>query len=87
LIEAARPHALPHKQENVMVQVWAKDAAMAALLTHPLTKVGFTDPSLPANWPDDQFTARRIRDGDVTTTDPNAGEPRTSRRASSQEKG
>ena len=55
-----------------MVQVWAKNAAMAALLTHPLTKVGFTDPSLPANWPDDQFTARRIRDGDVTTTDPNA---------------
>jgi hypothetical protein len=61
-----------HKQENGMVQVWAKDAAMAALLTHPISKVGFADPSQPANWPDDQFTARRIRDGDVTTTDPNA---------------
>lgn len=55
-----------------MVQVWAKDAAMAKLLTHPITKTGFIDPAKSANWPDDSFTHRRIRDGDVTTTDPGA---------------
>jgi hypothetical protein len=49
-----------------MVKVYAANEDMARLLKHPVTKVGFTGMGAAANWPDDTFTKRRIRDGDIT---------------------
>jgi hypothetical protein len=40
---------------------------MAKLLKHPINKQGFRDVNTPAEWPADQFTTRRIADGDVLT--------------------
>jgi hypothetical protein len=51
--------------------VWPKDETMRKLLRHPSNQVGFR-PEGPIDWPDDTFTARRIADGDVLTSDPNA---------------
>lgn len=53
-------------KETKMVRVLPKDETMAKLLKHPVNKVGFRDANTAANWPDDSFTKRRIRDGDVT---------------------
>jgi hypothetical protein len=50
-----------------MPRVYAANEQMVKYLKHPTNKVGFRDMSTPANWPDDTFTKRRIRDGDVVT--------------------
>ena len=52
------------------MKVWAANEDMQKLLKHPISKVGFRDMNSPANWPDDAFTRRRIRDGDVTLEQP-----------------
>jgi hypothetical protein len=50
-----------------MPRVKAANEAMAKYLKHPITKIGFSgDMGMTVNWPDDSFTNRRIRDGDVT---------------------
>jgi hypothetical protein len=46
------------------MKVQAKDATIQQLIKHPNGKA-FKDDGT-AEWPDDQFTKRRIRDGDVT---------------------
>jgi hypothetical protein len=50
-----------------MVRVYAKNDVLAKALKHPISKIGFRDTNTAANWPDDAFTKRRIRDGDVLT--------------------
>ncbi len=56
------------------IKVWAKDDFVRKSIWHP-SGVRFTaDPSVPAEWPDDSFTYRRIRDGDVLTEPPKAAE-------------
>lgn len=52
-----------------MPKVYAKNADMVRLLKHP-TAGGFRDLETPAEWPDDSFTFRRIRDGDVSEEEP-----------------
>ncbi len=58
--------------------VWPKDEKTRKILRHPQgsSRGGYDSwlafPSEgPADWPNDQFTARRIADGDVLTEDPN----------------
>jgi hypothetical protein len=46
------------------MQVVPKNDEMRKLLKHP-SGVGFREKG-PANWPNDSFTARRVRDGDIT---------------------
>jgi hypothetical protein len=55
-----------------MVKVYPKDAEMAKILKHPISKTGFNsdDLAMGVNWPDDSFTARRVRDGDVNVDPP-----------------
>lgn len=47
-----------------MVKVTAKNETIAKLIKHPNGK-SFKDDGT-AEWPDDQFTKRRLRDGDIT---------------------
>lgn len=51
------------------VKVLPANEDMLRLLRHPVKKVGFTNMTSPVTWPDDAFTKRRIRDGDVTVVD------------------
>jgi hypothetical protein len=46
------------------MKVWPKNDEMRKILRHPIA--GAFREEGPADWPDDQFTARRIADGDVT---------------------
>jgi len=55
-----------------MPKVYCKNEDVVKFLKHPVNKVGFRDMNTGAVWPDDSFTARRIRDGDVTTDAPEA---------------
>ena len=55
------------------MQVWPKNDDIRRVIYHP-TGVRFRAEG-PADWPDDSYTARRIADGDVTTTDPGAPPP------------
>lgn len=50
-----------------MVKVMPKNDKIRNAMRHP-TGLGFRD-SGPTDWPDDTFTARRIRDGDVTVVE------------------
>ena len=52
------------------MKVFLKNEAVLKFLKHPVSKVGFRDMTSGVNWPEDSFTARRIRDGDVTTDEP-----------------
>jgi hypothetical protein len=52
------------------MRVWAANEDMVKLLKHPISKVGFVDLNTGVNWPQDTFTTRRIRDGDVKTSAP-----------------
>lgn len=54
------------------MKVWAANDEMAKILKHGITNVGFVDLNTSADWPEDTFTARRIRDGDVLTEAPTA---------------
>jgi hypothetical protein len=48
------------------MRVFAANEAMVKYLKHPISKIGFVDMAIGVNWPNDSFTIRRIRDGDVT---------------------
>ena len=64
------------------MKVLPKDDAMRKLIKHP-TAGGFHEEG-PAEWPDDQFTTRRLRDGDVTLAEPKAEHKEPSRKAKEQ---
>jgi hypothetical protein len=57
------------------MKVYAKNEEMAKLLKHPINKQGFRDVNTPAEWPADQFTTRRIEDGDVLTEEDKGKQP------------
>jgi hypothetical protein len=52
-----------------MMKVYAANADMVRLLKHPIAG-GFLDIDTPVEWPDDSFTFRRVRDGDVKVDAP-----------------
>jgi hypothetical protein len=51
------------------MKVYAKNQDMVKLLRHPVAG-GFLNLETPAEWPDDSFTYRRMRDGDITDKPP-----------------
>lgn len=46
------------------MKVYAANKDMVRLLKHPIAG-GFTDMDTAVDWPDDSFTYRRLRDGDI----------------------
>jgi len=48
-----------------MVKVVPASEEIMKHMRHGVSRVGFTAMDKPVDWPDDTFTARRIRDGDV----------------------
>lgn len=51
------------------MKVWPKNDDMRKVLKHP--SVGpFRFPEGPEEWPDDSFTFRLVRDGDLLTEEP-----------------
>ena len=52
------------------MKVWPKNDVLRKLLKHPLAG-GFRDEG-EADWPDDTFTFRLVRDGDLLTEVPAA---------------
>lgn len=59
-----------------MAKVYAANDTIKRLIFHPAVKQPFGEDG-SANWPDDQFTQRRVRDGDVTLEPPGHVEHRT----------
>jgi hypothetical protein len=57
------------------MRVFAANEDMVKYLKHPISKVGFTSMDMGVNWPNDSFTTRRIRDGDVTVEKKKKAEP------------
>ena len=64
-IEKMREQAA--KVQRPTIKVTPKDDTMRKLLQHP--KAGGFRADGSADWPNDRFTQRRIRDGDVTVAD------------------
>jgi hypothetical protein len=62
--------------ERNAVEVFATSEEMRAVLKHPTTGMGFNDPDIGVGvfWPNDQFTTRRLRDGDVSLESGQAGQ-------------
>lgn len=60
-----RPQEKDFNRDRRVVRVVPKNADMRKYLKHGLTRVGFLAEG-SSEWPNDQFTRRRIRDGDVT---------------------
>lgn len=58
------------------VTVWARNETMRKLLRHPSGVSFREDINEGVAWPADTFTARRIRDGDVTDQRP-TGDPKS----------
>ena len=54
-----------------MPKVQAKNETIAKHITHRPTGIKFGEDGT-AIWPDDQFTKRRIKDGDVTVVEESA---------------
>lgn len=60
------------------MRVWPTSEAIRKILKHPCG-IGFGDTmSESADWPEDQWTTRRIQDGDVTTQAPATHQQKTS---------
>jgi len=53
----------------IMVKVLPANEQMMKILKHGVTHVGFTSMDQPVDWPEDTFTHRRVRDGDVKLAD------------------
>jgi hypothetical protein len=53
---------------EIKMKVWPLNEDKRRLLAHP-TAGGFRETG-STEWPDDSWTYRRIRDGDVTTEEP-----------------
>ena len=57
------------------IKVYAANEDMLAVLRHPGRGIRFRDKiDQPVEWPNDRFTARRIRDGSVRTDGPGSGD-------------
>ena len=56
------------------MKVWPKTEELRKLLRHP-TAGGFRTPDGHEDWPDDSFTYRLVRDGDLLTEQPGAPAP------------
>jgi hypothetical protein len=52
------------------MKVKVKNAELGKLLKHPGMLAKVFDADGIADWPADQFTRRRIKDGDITAVDP-----------------
>jgi len=59
-----RPQETDFDEGRKVVRVVPKNADIRKYLKHPATRVGFLAEGA-AEWPNDVFTKRRIRDGDV----------------------
>ena len=71
-----------------MPRVKAGNEDMAKHLRHPITKLGFAgDINATVNWPDDTFTNRRIRDGDVVVVEDQPEQTKNDKRAKRDEGG
>lgn len=57
------------------MRVKAANDEMARILKHGVTGVGFVDINTSADWPEDTFTQRRIRDGDIVIDETRSAEP------------
>lgn len=57
------------------IKVWPTSEEKRKILRHPTA--GAFRPQGHAEWPDDTFTFRRIRDGDITTTAPKTEQRKT----------
>ena len=57
-----------------MIRVWPKNDDIRRLIRHP-TAGALTPKAEGDLWPEDQFTFRRIKDGDVLTSAPRAAVP------------
>jgi hypothetical protein len=68
-IEKMREQAA--KVQRPTIKVTPKDDTMRKLLQHP--KAGGFPVDGSADWPNDRFTQRRIRDGDVTVAGEHSG--------------
>lgn len=53
-----------------MIKVWATSEEAVAMLSHPACPTRFVDINTPVEWPNDQFTFRRLTDGDISTGAP-----------------
>jgi len=60
-----RPQERDFNEAKRVVRVVPRDENMRRYLKHPSTRVGFLAEG-SAEWPNDQFTRRRIKEGDVT---------------------
>jgi hypothetical protein len=56
------------------MNVWPKNDVLRRILKHPIAG-GFIPPDGPGDWPDDSFTHRLVRDGDLLTKEPAAPHP------------
>jgi hypothetical protein len=65
--------------DHPTVRVLPKNEEFRKFLVHPLNNVGFRDKGA-IEWPLDQFTLRRLRDGDITLEDPKARPQRPEQR-------
>jgi hypothetical protein len=63
------PGAAEREKASRSVKVRARDELIAKHIYHPRGMFRFDDDGI-ATWPDDQFTARRLRDGDITLVEP-----------------
>lgn len=75
-----RPQDKELQDRPRVVRVTPKNDAVRRYLKHGITKVGFLAEG-SAEWPFDQFTKRRIKDGDVTVEDAAAAPQRERRKA------
>jgi hypothetical protein len=77
-----RPQEKDFDDKRRVVRVVPKNDQIRKYLKHGITKVGFLAEG-SAEWPNDAFTKRRIRDGDVTVEQREA--PREARREEHRE--
>lgn len=69
-----RAKSMPRRRSGPAVatmQVWPVNNTIRKILKHPIGG-GFTGNGGAGNWPRDQFTYRRLRDGDITEAAPAA---------------
>jgi len=57
------------------IRVFPRDEGIRKHLKHPIGRRGFENYPEGTPWPYDQFTMRRLRDGDVTSPDVDTPQP------------
>lgn len=63
-----RPQDKDFDERRKVVRVTPKNDELRKFLKHPTNRVGFLAEG-SAEWPNDAFTKRRIKDGDVTVVE------------------